>query len=81
MVFSPGLHHPADARHFPRAMISINTLRKRKGPFELHDWILASGDFTELSRFGDYRHSPEEYAAEVIRWSTNGNMLWATTQD
>jgi hypothetical protein len=30
MTFYPGLHHPHIAHHFPRAMISINTIRKRK---------------------------------------------------
>jgi hypothetical protein len=37
MTFFPGLHHPSDAKHFPRAMISVNTLRKRKGLFVVGD--------------------------------------------
>src|SRR3954467_14614113 len=62
-------------------MISINTIRKRKSPFMVNDRALDSGAFTELAKYGAYRHEPEEYAAEVVRWSTNGTMLWATTQD
>lgn len=81
MVFFPGLHHPSDAKHFPRCMISINTIRNRKSAFEVGEWVLDSGAFTELARYGAYRHEPEDYAAEIVRWSTNGTLLWATTQD
>jgi hypothetical protein len=81
MTFYPGLHQPSDARHFPRCFISINRLRGRKSGFEVGDWILDSGAFTELATHGRYRHDPEEYAQEIVRWSTNGNLLAAVSQD
>src|SRR4051794_32040540 len=81
MTFFPGLHHPHDARHFPRTMISANTLRKRKGPFEVNDWMMDSGAFTQILKHGGYTESPEPYIAEIIRWSTNGNLLVAVSQD
>lgn len=40
-----------------------------------------SGAFTEISTHGKYRHSVEEYVAEVNRWKTNGEMLAAVAQD
>lgn len=40
-----------------------------------------SGAFTEISTHGTYRHSVGEYAAEIRRWSTNGNLLAAVSQD
>ncbi len=81
MVFYPGLHHPSDAKHFPRAMISINTIRKRKSAFEVGDWMMDSGAFTQILKHGGYPNPPEDYAAEIIRWSTNGNLLCAVSQD
>ena len=47
--FFIGLDHPANAWPFLRCMISANTLRNRKGPFRVNQWILDSGAFTELS--------------------------------
>ena len=52
MTFCPGLHHPHIAHHFPRVLISINTLRRRKSGFEVNDWILDSGAFTEIATHG-----------------------------
>jgi hypothetical protein len=75
MVFFPGLHHPSVAHHFPRAMISINTIRKRKSPFVVDDWLMDSGAFTQILKHGGYTEPPDAYIAEIIRWSTNGNLL------
>jgi hypothetical protein len=81
MTFYPGLHHPSDAKHFPRCMISVNTIRERKSGFVVNDWMLDSGAFTELAKYGKYRHNPAIYAKQVIRWSANGDLLAAVTQD
>jgi hypothetical protein len=62
-------------------MISINSLRKRTSGFVVNAGVLDPGVPTKLPRFGEHRHSPEACAAEGVRWSTNGNMRWATTQD
>lgn len=72
--FFVGLHQPSDARHFRRCCININRLRGRKSPVpvaaETEDGsggfvLIDSGAFTELSRFGHYRHSVGEYAATL----------------
>jgi hypothetical protein len=75
------LHQPSDAKHLPRCMISINRLRNRKSGFEVNEWICDSGAFTELSRFGHYRHSVQSYAEDIKRWSKCGNLLAAVSQD
>lgn len=80
-LFFIGCPSPAKAQHFDRCMVSINALRKRQSDFIVNDWILDSGAFTELSRFGAYRHSVEDYAREVLRWSRCGNLLAAVSQD
>lgn len=79
--FFVGLHQPSDARHFDAAFISVNRLRRRKGPFQVGDWIMDSGAFTEISTHGHYRHGVEEYAAEIRRWARNGTLLAAVSQD
>lgn len=81
MIFYVGLHQPSDCRRFARSFVSVNRLRTRKADFRVHDWILDSGAFSELARFGRYREGVEEYAAQVERWSRCGNLLAAVTQD
>lgn len=81
MRFFVGLHHPHAAQHFDCAFISVNALRRRRGPFVVGDWIMDSGAFTEVSTHGGYRHSVEEYAAEIRRWRGNGRLIAAVAQD
>lgn len=80
-LFFTGLHHPADAKHFDRAFVSVNALRNRKGPFPANDWILDSGAFTEITKHGTHRYSASEYANQVHKWAACGNLLAAVTQD
>lgn len=79
--FFIGLHHPCAAQHFDAAFISVNTLRNRKGDFKVGDWIMDSGAFSEISRYGDYRFEVAEYAEQIVRWKQCGNLLAAVTQD
>jgi hypothetical protein len=79
--FYIGLHHPSDAWPFLRSMISVNTIRGRKGPFRANNWIMDSGAFTEISTYGRWRSEPEEYAEQINRWKRNGNLLAAVSQD
>lgn len=81
--FYPGLHQPADARHFDLACISINRLRGRKKPVACDDVLVDSGAFTELERHGRYRHGVEEYAAEIRRLHEAGvvKIAAAVAQD
>lgn len=76
-----GLHQPADARHFPRCMVSVNRLRARRGPFPVQDWLLDSGAFTQLFRHHDYLEPPDAYADQVLRWAGVGNLLAASSED
>lgn len=82
MRFYVGLHQPSDAQHFDRAFISVNRLRKRRKPVACPEWIMDSGAFTEIATHGRYRHSVEEYAAEINRWAQPGSgMVAAVAQD
>jgi len=81
MRFFTGLHQPSDAKHFDAAFVSVNRLRNRKSGFEVGDWIMDSGAFTEISKYVHYRHEVADYAAQIKRWSTNGNLLAAVSQD
>lgn len=81
MRFFVGLHQPSDARHFDRAFISVNRLRSRRSAFPVGEWILDSGAFTEISTWGGYRSSVDEYASEIRRWASNGRLLAAVSQD
>jgi len=40
-----------------------------------------SSAFSEVARHGGYRHSVDEYAAQIRRWNGNGNLLAAVAQD
>ena len=62
-------------------MISVNRLRNRKSDFKVNQWVMDSGTFTELFRFGHYRHSVQEYADRIKRWKTCGTLLAAVSQD
>lgn len=81
MRFFVGLHHPNDGGNFDCAFISVNTIRERKGPFFVNDWIMDSGAFTTIAKHGGYPHPPAEYAAHIRKWKDNGNLLAAVSQD
>jgi hypothetical protein len=81
MTFPPGLHHHSDAKHFPRCLVSINTIRDRKGGFEVGEWMMVSCAFTELAKCGRYRHKPQVYAEPIVRRAGNGTPLVAVRQD
>lgn len=82
MKFYIGLHQPSDAKHFDQCFISINRVRGRKKAVASREWILDSGAFRELEQFGEYRHSPEEYAAEVNRLADlNPGLIACVSQD
>ncbi|WP_180267993.1 DUF7221 family queuine tRNA-ribosyltransferase-like protein, partial [Nostoc linckia] len=80
---SPSLANRIVSPDYPAAgvMISVNTLRDRVSDFEVGDWILDSGAFTEISTYGYYRYPVEEYFGQTCRWVKCGNLLTAATQD
>src|SRR4051812_33604027 len=79
--FFTGMHHACDANRVPRAFVSVNILRRRRGPFPVGEWILDSGAFSTILQHGGYPFSVEEYAGQIRRWSSNGTMLAAVAQD
>lgn len=81
--FHVGLGSPAHAVHFDRCCISINRLRGRKKPVECAEVMVDSGAFVELEKFGKYRHSVKEYAAELHRLYRSGavKIIVAVAQD
>lgn len=81
MDFYIGLHQPADAASISPAMISVNRLRSRKSAFAVRDWIMDSGAFSTILRFGGYQEPVSDYAHQIKRWSKNGNLLAAVAQD
>lgn len=76
-----GIHQPCDARHVDAAFISVHRIARRVGPFAVGDWIMDSGAFSTILKHGGYPEGPEAYAAQIRRWSTNGRLLAAVTQD
>lgn len=80
-LFFVGVVEASHACMFPRVMLSVNRLRRRKSPFVVHEWLMDSGAFTEVSRHGGYRSGVEEYAAEVRRFAKCGRLVAAVAQD
>lgn len=70
--FYPGLHQPADARHFDLACISIKRLWRRLKAVLCSNVLVDSGAFSELFLHGHYRHGVGEYAAALYRLYTHG---------
>jgi hypothetical protein len=79
--FFVGLHHPHVAGRFEAAFVSVNALRRRKGPFPAQEWIMDSGAFSTIAKHGGYPEPVSAYAAEVRRWAKNGTLLAAVAQD
>lgn len=79
--FFPGLHHPRRAAEFDLAFVSVNALRHRPNGFRPNRWIMDSGAFTELERYGRYRFDVETYAAEIRRFAGCGLLEAAVAQD
>jgi len=81
MLFYTGIHVLGIAKHLKRSFISVNILRKRKSYFTVNNWIMDSGAFTEISTYGQYRTSVFDYAEQICKWRTCGNLELAVAQD
>lgn len=81
MIFYLGTHRTKLAQQFNYTFISVNILRKRKSDFEVNNWIMDSGAFTEITTYGKYRYEVSEYANLINRWSICGNLEAAISQD
>lgn len=80
MRFFVGLHQPSDCKHLEDVFVSVNRLKDRKS-FKVGRWIMDSGAFTTVNKFAGYPNDPEDYAREIKRWSKNGTLLAAVSQD
>ena len=72
---------PTGASQFPYTFHSYNSLKTRKTEWDVNTWVLDSGAFTEISNFGEYRTTPDEYAAGIARLARVGNCVAAVAQD
>jgi hypothetical protein len=79
--FFVGVHQPCDAHRVEAAFISIHRIANRRSPFAVGAWIMDSGAFRTIELHAGYPEPPEVYAAQIKRWSTNGNLLAAVSQD
>lgn len=74
------LRNPAADFHLfvsHRRLARVRTLRRAT-----HGWALDSGGFTELSTYGEWRTSPEQYVEAVARYDAEiGRLEWAAPQD
>jgi hypothetical protein len=63
--------------------VSRRRLAKRKRlPRPMGRWALDSGGFSELSMFGAWQTTPEQYVGEVRRFADEmGGLDWAAVQD
>lgn len=63
--------------------VSTRRLRNRKTlPRAAGRWSLDSGGFSELTLYGEWRTSPEQYVSEIRRYRDEiGGLDWASQQD
>lgn len=81
MKFFVGLHHPNHCEHFDRAFVSVHVIANRKSGFPAREWIMDSGAFTTINKYGGYPEPVQQYAEKIKRWSNNGKLLAACAQD
>jgi hypothetical protein len=64
-------------------MVSDPRLRGYKTlPRAVAPWVLDSGGFTELQKYGRWTVNPEDYAARILRYHREiGLLKWAAPQD
>lgn len=84
MNFYLGTHQPGWMRRSKVPLfVSYRRLRAYKTiPRASCRWALDSGGFTELSMYGEWQTTEDEYASEVVRYAHGaGNLDWAAPQD
>lgn len=93
VCFYLGIHQPSWLATVPeplfvshRRLADRRTLPRRVGigwkGLISASWALDSGGFSELSMFGEWRTTPAEYVAAVVRYDTEiGHLDWAAPQD
>jgi hypothetical protein len=85
MRFFLGTDRPHWLEVEPYLFISRRTLSKKRRktfPVATGPWALDSGGFTELSLYGEWRTTEDEYVADVRRFEAEiGSLEWAAPQD
>lgn len=76
-----GLNHPSDVKRFKSCFVSVNPLRERVADIPAREWILDSGAFTTVMKYGGYPDGVERYAGDIRRWQRCGRLLAAVTED
>ena len=71
----------SEAHQLDGAMLSAYALRGRKSPPSVGRWMLDSGAFTQVTNFGDFIQSPEEYVRLAVRFQDAGDLACIATQD
>lgn len=81
LQFYVGFHQPSDGFKIDRPLcFSVNRVKSRRKRF-CERFVLDSGGFNEITKFGCYRMSPREYASVVNDLRKFGGMDWAAQQD
>jgi len=81
MKFFTGVHRPSKGDRLAAVMVSANVLRRRRSHFPVNDWIMDSGAFTTVTKYGGYPETVDEYAEIIRRFADCGNLLTAVAQD
>lgn len=79
--FYVGTHKAHHAKQLDHCMVSYNMLRLRRSFFPAGEWIMDSGAFTIVNKYGGYPEPVEVYAEEIMRWSWCGKLMAAVSQD
>ena len=75
--------------HKVNAMISANALVRikngalqiRKAPIRAGRWMMDSGAFSQVTKYGDFIMSPEDYVRIAVRFQDCGDLACIVTQD
>ena len=61
--------------YLPRVMLSYNMLRKIRTPWRVDiPFMMDSGAFAVILKYGKYPYSPEEYASGIEKW--HPDIVW-----
>lgn len=85
-VFYTGTHHDGwlsnPAADFPLFVSHRRLARRKTLKPSTHGWALDSGGFTELSTYGEWRTTPQEYVRATARYDREiGKLDWAAPMD
>ena len=75
--------HQVNAMISANALVRINNgaLQIRKAPIRAGRWMMDSGAFSQVTKYGDFIMSPEEYVRIAVRFQDCGDLACIVTQD